>query len=1026
MSLQTAKDVIDDKIIKSMHTQSRKIRDSWLEALRNVWAEHADSKLRLLEKDIKQKRDPFSLLLQMSPEKVAEVEPDVDPFLYRVRKTDYSILDFSHELSNLERSIENSLQASPDISARDILTGMRSIKNCLSKVLQAVLKHTSEVYERINESNGRAFCQIDVGGKIVYANMEMERIVNRKSLVGSRFESFFAGEEQKFVRMAISGEFGDEAVLRKLLLRLPKEKPITVGAEIAPVYINGEHRGAYAGMVNLSLQEDANIEIFDRSPFGIVKVDTQGRFTYANPVALDAYGIDRWENMDISAIGLNYRDYKKMEKELKGRSEGKSGDYSVHITRLNDGKRVPVKISAIPETDLKGKIVGSTALVQSLLNEEVINGIHAHVATIRDGKKILQKVAMEVEKLIPFSQFFVLVYNSKMTHVRELFPGNQDDPLLSQILWWKIPRNMKDWMSNRNAMNVPDIMEFLSEPSRKKLKKQPEIKNIINKGFKSYLRFPIIKGGRIAATLTLFEKKKNAFNEKHIETLKMLPLIKAVLMALYYEEIKEFKFRLDLIREISSASNDIGKAAKAIVTRVARHYRWQHVALFSVDENEGVFSLLRQKGSSKEFRLPKNFTQPLSKGIFNYVYEHNKPVNIGNVRKHKKFRKIFKPSLKKTLSELCLPIKTNEFFWLLNIEDQRENAFSKEEQRSLVGIVRELKKFLEKCWLYNFLQASLDFASDALIITDSKNYIKKTNETAQKLLGSEGDNLVGKPFGTYFKDSQQAHDLLHLEKKPSDEVIFCRADEKEVSAILSRSQIKENISDKVYFATDLSLQKRVLELENYWKMYNEIATQTKTPLSLAFGWLSQLKEEAEERTFPGFEYLDKSLRQLRKVELSYDRLALYDKKNEIKPHAVQFDLLQLLLNVKEEFPESEKTEINITHDKTEYDALGDIFQISFSIKTILSYLLRFIPQKEKISISLRENEGFMAIDISVNFPGFAERSDADIVHARRMSELEKEMALGNELIKTFINENNGSFESNWVGERVSFMIKLYK
>jgi PAS domain S-box-containing protein len=1024
MCPRNSEDLKDAGLVKLMGKQRQQICDNWIEALRGIWAEHAGRKLRLLEKDIECEKDPFSLLVRMMSKNSSAAEFDVDFVLQRVRKSDYSILDFSIELLHLELSIESSLQLSPDVSASEILNSMRSVRNSLSKILYTVLKNTSEVYEKMNQSDGRAFCQMDVDGKIVHANREMRRFANQQSLVGRKFDSFFTSEEKTFVRDTISGKLGEQTAPRKLFFQVDEGKTITVGAEIAPIYISGEYRGAYACMVDLSLQEKTNIDIFDQSPFGIIKVDLSGRFIYANQAAREVFGIDSWKDMDISSIGLNHHDYNKMRTELQHRTEGKPGDYSVHITRMNDGIRVPVKISAIPETDLKGKIVGSTALIRSLHIDEAIKAMHTHVATIRDGKEILRNVAAEIEKVIPYSQFLVSVYNSKMTHIREFFPDNPDDPLLSKVCWWKIPKYLKGWLNNREPESVPDIISFFSRPNRRKLLKKPEIQNLLDRGFQSFLRFPIVKGDKIAATITLFSKEKHAFSENHIKILEDFPLAKAVLMALYYDETKEFRFMLDLIRNISSASNNLKKVAKVITTRVAKHYRWQHVSLFEVDENAGLFRMLSQKYSSKEFRLPPKFTQPTKEGIFNEAYEKNRPINVGNVHTHRKFKTKFEHSLKKTLSELCLPIKTNEFFWLLNIEDDRENAISKEEEKSLLGIVRELKKFLEKCWLYNFLQASLDNASDAVIITDNRNYIKKTNKAAIQLLGSPDEKLVGKPFKTYFKDPQQARDLLVEGKRPSEEVTFILADNKEVSAILSRSIIEENISDKVYFVTDLSLQKRVLELENYWRMYSEIATQTKTPLSLAFGFLNRFKKDVEEGKLPGTEDIDKSLRQLRKVDLSYDRLALYDKRKELKSHSLQFDLLQLVKNVQDDFPESEKDSIKIIHDKSEYDAEGDVYQISFSIKTILSYLLRFLPQREKIRINLREQEDIMELDISANFPSNKERSESGIAHAARMSELEKEMALGDELIKTFINKNNGTYESIRVGDQVFFIIKL--
>lgn len=75
-----------------------------------------------------------------------------------------------------------------------------------------------------------------------------------------------------------------------------------------------------------------------------------------------------------------------------------------------------------------------------------------------------------------------------------------------------------------------------------------------------------------------------------------------------------------------------------------------------------------------------------------FVYRFQKMVRIDDLDSDPVFKEKairgFKPP---TLSELCLPIILgNRVCWMLNIEDSRENAFSRDEINALQTIVDEL------------------------------------------------------------------------------------------------------------------------------------------------------------------------------------------------------------------------------------------------------------------------------------------------------------------------------------------------
>lgn len=1008
------------KIAKLIDMKSDEISMAWLKALGQRWGEKATQKLRFFQKG---NRDLLHTLLKLLSDKGGIEEQDLSPLLHRVRMEHYSIFDFFMEASCLEDSIEDTVRRSREITNGELLDNMRLIRKNLRSILEKVLKDTSEIYEYIAESGGRAFCQVDAKGVIIYANKEMKGLVGLESLTGKHLASFFGDQDERFVQNILSGKLSEEAGIRQLQLTATARPPKPVGVEIARVVIDGEYRGGYACMVDLSPRTRTDKEVFDKSPLGIVKVNVRERITYANPKALEIFGIDRWEDKSLKEIFPDDDTYAIVRSQFKKRKLGLSDEYETTITRPNDGRKIPIKISAMPETDLKGHFTGSFAIVQSMLLERTIEAIHEHIGTKRDAQQMLSAIAKEVEQVMPYALFTVSLYTPAMTHVCQLFSYYPEGQLEWQVRWWKIPDFLRDWLRKKEIIIIDSLEKLFVYSEWQRLRNMPDIKTFLKEGFRSSIRYPILKEDMVVASVALYGKAEKAFDKNHKNLLKALPLGKAVVMALYYEETKDLKFLLDLMRDISSSANNIQQVADTIVNRLAVHFKWPSVALFRVDEGRGKICLLSQKASSKEFRFPHDFEQSVDEGVLGYSYRKNEPITIGDVHTDAKFRDVYKATLADTLSQLCLPIKAGEVSWLLNIEDRRRNAFSEQEEAALNRVVNELAAFLEKAWLHHFLSASLHHATDAVIVTDMKGHIKNVNPATTTLLHTSEEQIKGRPLKNYFKRVDVADRLLEG-KIQSTEVILRRGSQGEVPVIFSTSKLEHHFTDKVFFATDLSVHKRLEELKHLDRMYYELGTQTKTPLSLAFSWLDRLKRETKNDNLR--ETLDKTLRQLTKVELSYDRLALYDERHGIIPYnELLLDISEFLNTVLDEFPASERDMIDIEGGDSSHYLRGDLFQLSFCFATILSYLVRFVPEKRKISVKISSHSALVKIQINGFVPDPTKQPSFDIVTSRLSSKVVAQMALNEKLISAFIRTHNGVFHPpKREGEKIEFRIDL--
>ena len=208
------------------------------------------------------------------------------------------------------------------------------------------------------------------------------------------------------------------------------------------------------------------------------------------------------------------------------------------------------------------------------------------------------------------------------------------------------------------------------------------------------------------------------------------------------------------------------------------------------------------------------------------------------------------------MSELCVPIDIGgKIRWLLNIEDSHQNAFSAEEVNELFALLGEIRNFLDRIWVRHFLLATLEKASDAIFVANVQGHLENPNEATAHLLKYNREEMAGLQLGDLIADEDTVADIVSATSIQAKEVRLSRKNGQEIPVLMSVSTLPKEFGGKVMICKDLSLYKRVEELEYLGKMYHEIAVQTQTPLSLAFSWVHALRDQSSDR--PAIETFEK-------------------------------------------------------------------------------------------------------------------------------------------------------------------------
>lgn len=981
------------------------ISEKWLTELRKLWGADEAFKEEILLSLQSRGEDLFSLLISTTVSALKIDKDTLAPLLSQIRGLTFTSSDLSLEAFCLLEALEKVLGVPGKEMDAALAQGLNLLKTQTIRLVHNVLQETVDVYEYAIEKSGRGFCQTDSDGKILYANQEMARILKTETPIGQKFSSFFQGNNATFVSRILAGQTGAKSGLRVIQLVRPSGEEIPVGAEVAAVSITGGFQGGYACLVDLSEALRSEQKSYEKSEVGIVKVDRTWRFTYVSPKAQKILGLKEWRGQPVRVLFPNEKDWQKMKKRLRKRfADGLPEEYKTEITRPTDRRRIPLTIAAIPETDLDGKIVGSRAILHSLVEERAGERIHQAIAAASEGHDLFDKLTQEIGQLVSYDLLTFSLYNPKTNEVRVRY-SDPSEIFMYDIRWWKIPPQIAYRITQQDFQYVSDIESMLAMPELQELKKNRHIRRLIDQDLRSIVSIRLILKEQVVASLNLFRRGINKFSEEEQIILNALPLRRALTTLHQLEEKHKFCLRFEVMNEITKASEDMKNVANVITRWLVKHYEWENVSIFEVDEKIRLISQ-KSRDDDPDFLLPPDYSQKLEEGILGDVFRHEQAEYISDVTKDSRYKGGYK---KKVHSECCLPILIDGHLrWLLNVEDSRVNAFSKTEFEELKSFVAELKIMLDRASLYRFLNAVLESASDAIIVTDGRGVIQRINHAAERLLESSEEALKNRNLNDFLlvEDPDFGLSWILSGGTPLQEGIFLKSVEgNEIPVLLSAAQLMGERS-WVFIARDLTYPKQVEELKYLGRMYHEIATQSKTPLSLVGSWLRKLHKSPADPS--AAETLEKALKQLQKVELTYDRLAFYEQRKKISPKKLLLDLADLIDQVKQELPAFEVKKVNWKKEPNLWVRV-DIWQISFCIRSILSYLLRFVPDDEAVDLLANSSNGKVHLKVEGFLPPLPGRAVGEIGEVSRIGKTLQEMALGKTTIRRFIENHEGTF-----------------
>jgi PAS domain-containing protein len=1005
--------------VQAVAQSQEQIIAAWTDRLQQVWSDNKRHKLDLFFDVIKFQTDALSYLIaQGNPNAIPNSDSIVARTIERIQTKDFDISDLFCEIRYLHEiiddiapgSFEESLFAEKDSA---------SIRHTLDDFFEIVARETSVVYEYFAEHGIQALFILDSDGKITYSNSSAQQQLGAAAHEGARFISCLEPEDQiRFDRMLL--DFPDDSDPSPICATLKIVGVDSTSRSISVELARLEHttvRSVYYVSLSpapkvLGVDDDV-LENFDQ---GIVRVNLDKIVYYANNAARKLMGQDDFD-VPFQPVPIHKlfagEDQAKIDAELLKREHGELSRYEIKMTQVS-GRKIPVSICAIPELDAAGNHIGSVAIVRNLMEEQIASDFNECLVDGDSWQKDIERLSSLLFSYVEADVIMVYRYTPDMRRVSlvaSLTRDGQEFPVGRR--WFPLSDALIEWNRQDGFKRYPDFPEFVKDPVMKELAEDPSIQQMIANGFKSFMATPLMYVGDNIAGLSFIGFEYNQFSQEDENLVSELPISDVVLSAIQRKDREEKTFQFRLMAKLSECTS-FADIAHRVTKDLARHYGWDNVSMFDVAEDVGELTMIKQfQGSDVDYVLEDGYHQPSSKGLLGQAVEQKKRIYEPNVKDSKDFYK----GHDKIRSELIIPIFSRMYdpprvFWLLNIEDSHTDFLIDEEIRDLERIAEQIDFAVNRMILRVTFDHAMATSSDGVIVTDANGEMRFVNPASCELLKYEGStDLIGKNIANIFRDPNKGKTFLRESFRDSYKVDLLRAgNQGTLPVLLSKLELPVEISDMYFVFKSLEAQKRLADLEAIEKLVGDIANQVKTPLSLVHGMLHRLSSNDNSLSRVGIgDFVERSRKLLKKVELTYDRVAyaepIASNHNKIDTYVY---LDRIFTKINEELSNDEDEIIDLRIQGRLGPISGDRHQIRFVCESLVSYLLRNLTRDEKIIVEITDENNNLCLKIhapAINKVTYATSSDTT-----DWDRTVSEVTFGQTAIRQIVANHHGTYQ----------------
>jgi PAS domain S-box-containing protein len=865
--------------------------------------------------------------------------------------------------------------------------------------------------DRLVERTLQIYCAVDQEGKVVDANARMREII--PDCMGRHLADCFT-DGADLIRAALAGTT-TQRVQGSAFGSGDRRRPVL--AEIAPPDAVAGRVG-YALLVDLSGFAAAERQAFEAAPYGVLRLDPDFCVREANDKAVQIFGGPRAEliGRDARSFVITEDNHAEVMRRSRERLGGRGDQFPLLFTQPHTGRKINLRVTSIPQFDCDGAVSSILTTIEDVDIDVAREAIHAVAATQTEPLALLAGVMDTIAGLIPFDLAGLSIYSDDGTLTRALYIHPAPERPY-QTRWFVLPEALRKFISQPDT-HIDDYAEFYARmDGGEEFMQEPTVQQFLSQGYKAGVSVPVRDGKRLIGALWLSSRTRAAYNNGTNKILDQLGVAKLLLAVFHAHERDQHDFTYRLLKAISASDNH-EELAQTVVDHLAQFYRYQNVSIFKVNVLSGYFSLLaQQSGPAEGFRIPAGYTQPLDRGLLGRAYHSGAPVILAaRDDPDDEVARCFKAVAPETMSELCLPVRLRgRILWILNLEDRQRSAFAQPEVSTLQRIIAELEATLDRLFRSLVLSQVLEVAPDPIVITRVDGEILDCSDNALDLFECETvprhQNL-----GRFLPDPHAA--AAARDRTTAALLTKVRGDDgRETPVLLTSLTLPEEYDHRVVVLKNIGEEQWQFDFQVVSAALAEAAAQVRVPLSLAFSFARQVARKAQDSDL--IELADKLIRQLGKVELTYDRvMASYAPDNIPPERPVAMDLRDLVDQVLAELPVNDRNSTQYAVPAQPMLVVARPFQMAFLLQSMLAYLLRCRITDDPVNIRLHTNASNMVVEMTG--PGRESRlPQSDL--GRTLESTRTEIALAESSLRRIVSEHGGTFERHLRPDRMQVL-----
>ncbi|WP_431049816.1 PAS domain-containing protein [Roseateles sp. L2-2] len=756
--------------------------------------------------------------------------------------------------------------------------------------------------------------------------------------------------------------------------------------------------------------------VFDGSRIAVIQRDLQNNVLYANAAALTMSGVDHVDQLRLDRLFAGEAG-RVLDEETRGRRNRELGAYRVTLTCQNDPERqVAVEVTGLPLMDDHGTVVGALGFFRNLQHQVLTDQVRALTLSRAGRADLLPLVAEALRRELPFDLMLVsrVVEDDSAWESEIVFnhpPFRQDVP----TAWYELNAAQRAFMESQCG-GVHDFETVMSEPPWSDMAEEPMSRQMHAMDLKSSMWRRITRGEgddeRTVAIMTLLSRERGAYGEQHLALFNQLPLIEAVLCSLDHAERERDRRQLRMFRELNRCV-DIQGACRCLSDALVEIFGWQHVSLFRIDSaRDAIVRVASARRGEDGFAVDTgvswgDYAQGLCQGILGRVVRTMQPQKIPDVTRDPEYLKT--PDGEPIRSELAVPIVFSEgerVRFIVNVDDPRVSAFSREHVRQLADIAQEVAGAMERISDLTLMTECVNNVSDPIIATDAKLRIRRVNPAAEALFGVARKALEGRSLLELFQNPEPLAALLDGTEAGDriGELRVCRraaamdeapdagpaaasdpsasgagagadagTDASGLPVFITRRDFPGKLGGHVFIARDLRPIRRSVQLEFLEETAYELAVETQAPLGMAMSCLEDQLEaafgsDAAREQARGRE-LQTVLRQLGRVKHAFTRLAMYNREARVSSRVASTIRLDCEIDaLLASLAASERRKVVFETAARKVEVEADHMQLHIVVESLLSVLLRAAPETAMVRLTLVPDDELVFLRLRGRLP----------------------------------------------------------